>query len=144
MRAEIGGERGEGDGAELRDDQRFGGAEGFGQLPMHRLLDEAGGIVVPEPQANEAWGAEREVDIGEGDGVEGLRHFPAAAMPLGGTHEPSLAEAGHGAAHDDWVCTHAERKLLRRHRAGVMGHVQQGMQHGGEAIIGFHVTLYVT
>ncbi len=144
MGAEIGGQGGERDGTELGDNQRFGGMQRFGQLPLHGLLDEAGGIVVAKPEADKARCAERGVDIGERDGLERPRHLPAAAMALGGAHEPSLPEARHGATHNDGISAHTLRQLLRCHRARLMRHVQQGMENGGEAMIGFHVTIYVT
>jgi hypothetical protein len=138
------GEVGQRHVTEAADQEGLGFGEGACQRAVDRLLDEAAGVGEGEAHGHQPGGAEGVVDIAQRNGLEGTGQFPAAAMALCGADEAGFAQPGHGAADDDGVGAHHLRQLGRGQRAAVIGHVQERMENGGEAIVLFHATLNVT
>ena len=66
----VGAERGEGDPAELGQQQRLGFAKGLVHRGVDRLFDEAAGRLAPVAHGEEFGSAERLVDVAQGHGLE--------------------------------------------------------------------------
>ncbi len=66
---------------------------------------------------------------------------PAAAMPLVGADVPRVAQAGHGAPHDDRIGAQHRGNSLRRHGPIMSGHVQQNVEHSGQAAVFAHLRI---
>jgi hypothetical protein len=141
---ELAGEIGQGHGGEALEKQRLRLGEGVVEHGIDRLLDHAAGRLVAVADGEDRGLPQDVVETAQRHRLEVAGDRPAAGRSPGRAHEARLAQEAHGPAHDDGIGAHALRQRLRRQRLVPLRHVEEGVEHGGEAAVAFHVTSIIT
>jgi len=124
---EIGGQFGERDVLEALQQQGFRFGEGIVEGGVHRLLDQAFGILVAAADGEDRRFAQRFVQLAQRDGVQVHGDAPAAGVAAVRADEAGFAQQAHGPAHDHRVGAEAERQGVGGHGGVALRHVEEGV-----------------
>lgn len=113
---EVGAERGERDAAERSQQYRLGSVEGLAERAVHRLLDQAVGRIAAVADRQPRRRNDRLLDVAQRHRVKIARQRPAAAMPLAGMNQATLAQPRQGTADHDRIGPHRARQHIERRR----------------------------
>lgn len=136
--------RGKRDLAQPSEQQGLRFRERLVQGRIHRLLDQASGLLAAVADREQFGFAEGLVHVVERDGIEGSFDDPAPAMALLGRYEAALPQSRQRPAYQHGIRPQHAGELFRRERPPGMGHVEQEVEHGRESAVALHATIHVT
>lgn len=125
---EVTRKRGEGDGAQAREQHGLCLPIGLLQRGVDRLLHQTTGAFFAVPYGQQLRGAHGFVDVTQRDVLQRTRQEPPAPVPFGGSDEAGVPQAGHQAANDHGVGLHGLSEPLRGCGSAKLGHVKQAVE----------------
>lgn len=132
---------GECDLAQSADQQPFGSIQRIRDCAVDDPFDRAGWIVVVQANREDMTAADCPMNIQQGRFVEVAGNRPAAPLSSDRSNIAVGAQASHGPTNDNGVRLKHSGDMLGCIWAIMAGHVQQDVEHAGQAAVGSHDAL---